>query len=366
MKLFEPKNTKIMILLLMVVSLIGLVSFTYGQTVSENADPSYVIEHVNELQAIPANTQWFINNNRQYAATINSGEIIIYTEQDNVWSEVQRLVSESSQFTTYQVKDIDNDQSMEIIAGTSDPGFIFIYKLNQENLWNLTHYNKHLWAAITNIVIGSFSGVGLTEIVAQTQDSSLYLLRVSDKSLDLIWKSPSPWKPVQSFNPVDLDNDGTDELVGIYKNGSVALMKVINNTVTSFGDNFPWGKILVAMSGDLNCDGLPEFILSTSQKITYVLNFNGKKPFFKQAPLQFDYFIENMYFLNSTQLIVSDTSGRLHLFEYIKNKWQETAAFQSGRISKINKSLNENEVYLWEPNNQVLTFKKLPLNFDQP
>ena len=184
-------------------------------------------------------------------------------------------------------------------------------------------------------------------------------MKISDKSLDLIWKSQTPWKPVQSFNPVDLDNEGTDELVTVYKNGSIALLKVINNTLTSLGDNFPWGKVLATVTGDLNNDGLPEFILSTSQKTTYSLTFNGKKPIFKQAPLQFNYLVENLCFLNSNQLIASDTSGKLHFVELIKDKWQETAIFQSGRISKMIQNPNESKVYLWGINYQMLSFIKV-------
>jgi hypothetical protein len=150
---------------------------------------------------------------------------------------------------TFQIADINGDHNPEIIAGTSNPGFIYIYSFTDHH-WILENYRKYIWSTITNIAVGHFDGTKTTYFVIQNEQGSLFLMKMSESSLDLVWKSPAAWKGIKSMLVKDLDNDGKDEIAAIYQTGGTAIFKVVNNAVVSVWNNNLWGKTLGITAGD--------------------------------------------------------------------------------------------------------------------
>ena len=204
----------------------------------------------------------------------------------------QRFGPDDILFTTFQVKDINNDGVPEIIAGTVEPGFIYIYKLNNGK-WELFNYGKYVWSAITYIAVGNFGGEPDNDILVQNQEGSLYLLKMSENSLDFVWKSPTVWRPISSGYVIDIDHDAKDEIMVVsYKTGGIAVLKMANNAVVSVWENYLWGKVLAVTSGDWNNDQQPEVMISTSQKVIYVLGWKTDGGYqFDDQWTQFNYTI---------------------------------------------------------------------------
>lgn len=322
----------------------------------------------NEFETIlmpfnPLNTQCVFIDNNLYAVSLIGGRIIIYLYYESEWFELQRLGSEEAAFTTFQVKDINGDQTPEIIAGTNGLGFIFIYKLDDSSQWIEVNSGKYVWAPIANLIIGKFSsnsGAG-TDLIVQTQEGLLYFLKISTDSFDLISKSPAPFKLIENAQIIDFDNDGLEEIVVTYRTSGVAVIKLVNNAAVSVWENYPWGKVLAMTYSDWNNDRRNELILATSQKVVYLLTANEKGIDFKLDNFQFDYVAENLIINNNAKkMLTTDSTGKLRTYKYDQKnkKWQEETTLQTGRIIKVMSiSDNENDLYLWSANRQLIKYQ---------
>jgi hypothetical protein len=230
-----------------------------------------------------------------------------------------------------------------------------------------------VWSAITCIAVGNFSGEPGNDILVQNQEGSLYLLKMTDNSLDLIWKSPTVWRPISSGYVIDIDHDGKDEIVVSYKTGGIAILKLANNSVVSVWENYLWGKVLAVTSGDWNNDQQPEVLISTSQKVIYALGWSTDGGYqFEDQWTQLNYTIEKLVFFTNnglSQLLATDTAGKSHLLEYdTKSKvWIEDYIAPTGRIAQII-SADPKNILLWGYNRKMITVqaystKEIKLNY---
>ena len=317
------------------------------------------------LDQNPANTQWQLINGQLTAVSLADGSLVIskYDQLTLKWEILQKLVPAETKFTVFILKDLDNDGSTEIIAGTGEPGLVYTYHYQTtSNSWVGNNYAKYVWSAITAIaVLNPNYSESSNYFLLQNQEGVLYLLKKTDRSFDLVWQSPNPWRQILTMLVMDLDADANEEVIIIYKNGGVAILKLLNNTIVSVWENYFWGKILTITSGDWNNDQQPELLFSTSQKIIYSLGYSEKHYQFKEQ-LTHEYTIDCLYLIpkenkpNLSQLIATDTAGKTHLFEYdlILKEWQEQFAAHTGRITKIASQPNANQVYLWRTDHKVL------------
>ncbi len=349
-------------ILLIVISLFG----SNFSLISADNDWLVSVSHGQFLDLNPFTTKWLVIKEHLSAITLIDGKIAVFEQSADRtgWIEVQRIGPADVVITTFQVKDINGDGVGEIIAGTVEPGFVYLYKLT-DGKWELFNYGKYVWSAISNIIVGNFGQESGNDILVQNQEGYLYLLKITDNSLDLIWKSPAAWRPIISGYVKDIDNDLKDEILVVYKTGGIGVLKVDNNSIVSVWENYLWGKVLGVAAGDWDNDHQPEFMISTSQKIVYFLGWDQEKQVFhfEKQWSQFNCILEEMAFLNNndiSQLLATDTAGKLHLYQYDpKNTvWNEYYVCQTGRIAQII-DIKPEHILLWGLNRKLVTVETL-------
>ncbi len=316
----------------------------------------YSVTWSGSLGLNPENTQWAMLDGKLTAISLEQGRLLIYNQDENgAWLETQSLIPPETSLTTFITKDINGDGIPEIIAGTTEPGYIYIYKY-EDSQWLLHNYEKYIWSSITYIAAGNLNGPE-SNLLVQNQDGYLYLLKITAESLDIVWKSPTVWRLINSAMVLDIDNDSNEEIIVAYKTGGIGVLKLVNNQIISVWDNFLWGKILALTSGDWDNDKSPEIMISTSQKIIYVLGGNEKGYQFEDRITQLNYIAETLAFTSNNernQLYSTDTSGKFHYAEYNPKtkQWQEQFFCQTGRISQIIPVSNES-ILLWAQNRKL-------------
>ena len=311
-----------------------------------------------DIKFNPRSTQFAMINDQIAAFSLINGKISVNTQTaDGNWEECAILGPKELTINAFHVKDIDGDNLPEIIMGTVDPGLIFIYKMINGQ-WESINYGKYVWSSISSITTGQFSAATGMDFLIQNQDGFLFLFHKTETSLDLIWKSPNTWRPIQSFFAVDIDNDSKDEIIATYQNGGIAILKLINNAIVSIWENYPWGKIMAVSYSDWDNDGRPDIVFSTSQKLIYVLGWTENGYCFKEQNSNFNYIVENFSFINAPNiserklLITTDTAGKIHLLEYNKTekRWREIISVNLERICKIINFDNGNFLFLSNKN----------------
>lgn len=353
----KPRTTRRLFILLtglILVSLLISPAYAIGQSPSSTA---WVINALPGpgLPFNPKKAQCFLNNNDWSAALLtDSGAIQIWTLSNGDWVESSQLSHPGISFTTFQIQDVNNDKSPEIIAGTSDPGFIDVFEYNDGH-WVLNSSEKYVWSSVVNLSVGKFDETGTNYILVQNQDGYLFLFAKSGDVLDLVWKSPAVWRFFESAILRDVDGDHRDEMVVSYQNGGVAIIKMVNKAMVSVWENFLWGKVVTFTAGDWDNDGLPEIIFSTTQKVIYFLGYGGSGFQFEAQVSQFGFTPEQLAFRSfpdRRELLAADTSGKFHILscDLKTKKWQENAASVTGRIAKVIVNPNNQDIYLWAYN----------------
>jgi len=342
--------------------IIGTGSFSPGWTQSSSAQWSISTGMVQAWPYERLPEQFFYYDHQLFSVSIQDGQLVIHQCVDNQWVEYQRLLAKSNHFTTVWVSDFDWDNQPEIIAGTDEPGFLYIYALNQDSQWTIRDNSKYLWSNINHIVSGRFTETEETEFIAQNSEGSLFYLKRMDDALNIVWKSPSPWRQIRFLQVIDIDGDSLDEILVSYQNGSLAVLKIEKNAVVSQSENYPWGKVLAVHFGDWNQDGKPGFMVTTSQKVNYILSYANKSYRFIQAPWQSNYLIENIQYVpgKSSEVIVTDSAGNTHILGYnpVQKRWNETQVFYTGRIAQIIPVPDEKEYWLLGHNRQINVVSK--------
>jgi hypothetical protein len=313
------------------------------------------------LKVTTPNKQIFRIDDQLNMAAIENGKIEIYQyAAETQWTKVQTLEVPEVTFTTLLVKDLNNDQIPEIVGGTTEPGFIYIYHRDQDQLWHTKNDAKYIWSTVSKMTTARFAGNPTPLLVVQNKEGFLFVLKPSETALDLIWKSPTAWQPFDNIVAVDLDNDASDELVVVYKNGGIAVLRSLKNALKSIWKYYPWGKILTINYNDWDNNNLAELILPTTQKMVCVIKTKNKS--FQAVQEAFDYAIEKIFFTkvqNRKIMLTTDTSGKTHVLEYSAKSthhWKEIQLFQTGRILEIIEKSPE-EVMLINQGLQVIRMK---------
>lgn len=360
----QPRNFKIAIGYLLVMMLLFLGSSVFA----EDENLFFSLKLHQPLELAPYNTQLFSWNNQLNALSIINGKILYFKETGSKWLELQRFGPHEINFTTFEIKDLNGDKTPEIIAGTEEPGLIYLYTYDNGQ-WSLVSYGKHVWSTINKIIIGNLSGINNQEFIVQNDEGYLFLLKLSNNnSLDLIWKSPNVWQTISNAVVADINNDSLDEVLVVYKTGGIAILKLENNAVVSTWENYPWGKILGLTVGDWDNDQKTEVIFSTSQKLLYVLGENGGQFRYEGQFSNFNRVIEKISFLNdgsSKALVTTDTAGDLKILQFDSKdrKWNEKFNGNNGRILDIIQP-NQGQVILWSSNRNIVelsSYKLIPL-----
>lgn len=339
-------------------------------TFAANEDLIFDLKMHQPLELAPYNTQLLLHNGYLNALSIIKGKILCFKESGLKWVELQRFGPHDINFTTFEIKDLNGDQVPEIIAGTEDPGLIYLYTWVNDQ-WGLISYGKHVWSTINKIIIGNLSKVGDRELLVQNDEGYLFLLEFSLNSLDLVWKSPSVWKPISEAVVADIDNDLVDEILVVYKTGGIAVLEIENNAVVSVWENYPWGKILGLTIGDWDNDQQLEGIFSTSQKMLYILGKNENQFQYEGQFSDFDCIIEKLSFITKQEskiLITTNTAGELKALQFDpkSQKWVEKLNNNTGRIRQIVQPTQE-QALLWSSNRKLIeltSYKSIPLRIN--
>ncbi len=328
-----------------------------GHSFAQNKALHFDFKMHQPLELAPYNTQLLLRNGELNALSIMKGKILYFKESGAKWIELQRFGPHDINLTTFEIEDLNGDDVPEIVAGTEDPGLIYLYTWDNGQ-WSLLSYGKHVWSTINKIIIGNLSEAGAQQFLVQNDEGYLFLLKSSNNSLDLVWKSPSVWKSINTAVVADLDNDSIDEILVVYKTGGIAILKLENNAVVSVWENFPWGKILGLTVGDWDNDQHPEVIFSTSQKILYILGETENRFQYEGQFSNFDCIIEKLSFINNQEnqvLITTDTAGQLKALQYDskERKWLEILNNSTGRILQIIQP-NQEQALFWSSNRKVI------------
>ncbi len=337
-----------------------------GNTFAENVGLFFNFKMHQPLELAPHNTQLLFRNGELNALSIIKGKLLFFRENGAKWTELQRFGPHDISFTTFEIKDLNGDNTPEIIAGTEDPGLIYLYTWDNGQ-WSLLSYGKHVWSTINKIIIGNLSGAVAQELLVQNDEGYLFLLKLSNNALDLVWKSPNVWQPINTAVVADINNDSSDEILVVYKTGGIAILTLDNNAVVSVWENYPWGKVLGLTVGDWDNDQHLEVIFSTSQKLLYVLGENGNEYRYEGQFSDFDFIIEKLSFINQENkaLITTNTSGLLKILQYDieSRKWTEKLSNNTGRILQIAQP-NPEQAILWSSNRKIIelsSYKSLSL-----
>lgn len=354
---------------LLTVYLFATVLLLYCKVDAKGQAVFYNFRMRQPLELAPYHTRLLSLNGELNALSIINGKIVCFQEKSANWIELQRFGPHNMNFTTFEIKDLNGDKTPEIVAGTEDPGLIYVYTWDNNGQWDLLNYGKHVWSTITKIIIGKFSNSDRQELLVQNDEGFLFLLRVSPNSLDLVWKSPSVWQPISDAVVADLNNDSLDEIFVVYKNGGIGILKLENNSVISVWENYPWGKILALTVGDWDADQKQEIFFSTSQKVLYILGENQEEFRYEGQFSDFGFIIEKLSFIDSqdeeTTLFTTNTTGMLKILQYNRNerRWVEKFTKNTGRIIQLVRT-NPEQVVLWGANRKVMTvnsYKSLSL-----
>lgn len=364
MRTFNRSNSFFIFLLLILILLLS------GKTFAANENLVFDFKTHQPLELAPYNTQLLFYDGQLNALTVIKGKVLYFKEKGSKWVELQRFGPQDINLTTFVVKDLNNDQVPEIIAGTEAPGLIYIYTLVNDQ-WSIVNYGKHVWSTINKIIVGNLSQAGSQEFLVQNDEGYLFLLKPSVNSLDLVWKSPNVWKPISDAIVVDMDGDSVEEILVVYKTGGIAILKIENSAIVSIWENYPWGKILGLTVGDWDNDQKLEAIFSTSQKILYVLGENEGKFQYEGQFSNFDRVVEKLSFINCQDqkvLLTTDIAGHLKAlqFDFSKSRWVERLNNQIGRIRQIIQPQQE-RTFFWSSNRQVIeltSYKSLSLQVD--
>jgi hypothetical protein len=342
--------------LLILVCCALIVSISIATTGDESENFYYQVESQSTLNLNPKNTKWYIVNERLQAFSLIKGKITVFSQEGKFWTaESTSLGPSDLQITAFQVANIDDDPFPEILAGSSEPGLIYIYDYNPEqNSWESKDYGKYVWSSITYLCSGNFDDTPGTDILVQNQEGYLHVFHQTSNSLDLIWKSPVAWKQFGSILVKDLDNDSKDEIFVVFSNGGVAILKLVNNAITSVWENYPWGKVLSITSGDWNNDGFTEIMIGTSQKLIYVLGYNDENYSFKEQGTKFNFIADKLQYLkydNSHYLTVMDSAGKFYFMEYYpqSKSWKPILTINTGKVNALIGERPE-KLILWSSN----------------
>jgi hypothetical protein len=313
------------------------------------------------LKVTTPHKQFFFLEGYCHLAAIKNGKIEIYQyAAESQWTKVQTLEVPEVAFTTCIVKDLNNDRIPEIIGGTTEPGFINIYYRNQERQWTTKSEAKYIWSTVVKMTTFHVAQNPNPLLAVQNKEGFLYVLKPSETALDLIWKSPAAWKPLDNLVAVNLDNNADDELLAIYKNGGIAILRTVKNALQPVWKYFPWGKILTAGYHDWAHNHKTELILPTTQRMVCIIKAKNRS--FQASQKPYDYVIERIYFVkahNQKMMITTDTSGKTHLAEYSakgKSHWKEKQIFSTGRILEMFVK-NSEEILLVNQGLQLITLK---------
>jgi hypothetical protein len=319
------------------------------------------------LKLVAPNKQFFRLDNQINLALIDNGKINVYQYNDETqWTQGQTLEVPEVAFTTLVVKDLNDDQIPEIIGGTTEPGFIYIYYRDLDGKWVTKNDAKYIWSTVAKLTTVCFDVNSPPVLVIQNKEGFLFVLKPSETAVDLIWKSPAAWQPFENLVAVDADHAGGDELLAVYKKGGVAILRSVKNALISEWKYFPWGKVLSVNQQDWDNNKTSEIILPTTRKMVCVIKSQNKK--FTASQEAFEYMIEKMYFgkfQNQNIRLTTDTSGKTHIAEYVAKSarhWKETQILSTGRILDFFEE-GPDEIILI---NQSLQLIRLKITFDVP
>jgi hypothetical protein len=318
----------------------------------------------------PEQTAFLFYQNSLHLVTLERENLVIFKPSSpNHWDEKERFIAPDAGFSAFTIYDIQHDKTPEIIVGTREPGFLYIYQLSTDGKWQSRNYGKYLWSSVRLIIVGRFNSDNEPYLLVQNFNGMLFLLHKTEQSLDLIWQSPNPWRLITDFRVADLDNDQRDEIFVLYQNSGFAILKMTGNTIAPVFENFPWGRILALTVGDWGQDQLPEVIFSTSQKLLYTLGFNEKEKIYriKEENSRFNFIMERIFLTKENEqsrLLASDSYGKLHFYEQTtsNHQWQELFSVQTGRIGQIHQTLDNRFWLLSSGNRQLFSLTFCPIS----
>lgn len=372
LKRFEQGYVKRFLWLAMtLIVLLGLITPVAGNIVPSGAKGDFWLFDLSSGPSLPLHpnmTQWFTLEGELQAVTIIDGRLAVYIMRGEKWIESHRFGPSDITVTAFQLRDLDGDEVPEIIAGTTEPGFLYIFKLDVHE-WRVINSGKYVWSAITSIAVGNFdeSSGGGTDILVQNKEGTLYLLRYAGDSLSLLWKSPNVWRSITSSLVVDFNADGRDEIIVTYKTGGLSVIRSVNKQMIMECDHYPWGKVLDMVFGDFDGDKQKEALFCTSQKVVYLLDWAEQKYQLQSRFLPLEYLTEKLLYYQKNGkdfLCAADTAGKVHFLEYenITRQWREFFATElSGRIAELLLLPESEEFFIWNTNRSTTFLKVYPL-----
>ena len=296
--------------------------------------PYFTPEEMSSLSFSP-------DNSRLIAYFIREGQLVSVEKDNKGWNS--NLITEERDVTGFTFNDLFPDiPGDELIINTRRNYYPSIWNYDQtKDSWLPIIQGKHAWSTPHCHIVGNFRKKGRPEMVVQTTDGIFHLLEFKDSQMNLVWKSPQQFRPVDIWRAADIDNDGRDELIVAFGDRGVAIYKEKNGALVQHWVNYPWGRVL-----DLVVHG-KKVIFSTSQKKLGVIEVKSQHNIVMDL-----YSISStqsyrwLYPLNADSIMGVTLGGRAFLI-YPQGKIYEKPLLESnGPVQKLSRiDLNNFVVY---------------------
>ncbi len=169
--------------------------------------------------------------------------------------------------TTMVVDDINNDGAKELVVsgGSQDKGKVFVYDKDGR-----LPYSASTMGSPSAMIVSDINGDGLKEIIVGTvgrdKEYPAYIQAFSPKG-DSLWQAYKTKKGVQSLAVLDIDGDGSPEILAgstdsLYVLSSEGKEKDIKSNITRQG--FVFNRILVT---DLDNNGEEEVVFGCTNTV---------------------------------------------------------------------------------------------------
>src|SRR5690606_22034374 len=149
-------------------------------------------------------------------------------------------------------------------------GAVYIYRRSTGG-WTLVGRTNYIWTPVAGLLTGEVTGPGRHDLLVAGEDGRIHLFSWSFGEFQHRWESPGEGR--WSAALADLTGDGRVEVILWRQEGYVGVWRWAGGGLVPVWENYPWGAVAGLTVGDVDGDGLPDIVLTTSQHLLYAFGW---------------------------------------------------------------------------------------------